>query len=83
MVRADRVADLDLVPRVRLELADAERDLLLVRVDAEHHGLDLLVEFEHVAGAGDALGPGKFGDVDQAFDAAFEFDERAVGQRAW
>ena len=28
---------------------------------------------------GDALGPGKFGDVDQAFDAGFEFHERAVG----
>ena len=27
----------------------------------------------------DALGPGKFGDVDEAFDALFEFDERAVG----
>ena len=30
-------------------------------------------------GLGDALGPGQFGDVDQAFDAGLEFHERAVG----
>ena len=34
---------------------------------------------EHVGRAGDALGPGEFGDVDETFDAGFEFDERAVG----
>ena len=78
---ADRVADLDLVPRVRLELADAERDLLLVDADAEHDGLDLLVELEHVARTGDALDPGQLGHVDEAFDAALDFDERAVGKQ--
>ena len=30
-------------------------------------------------GLGDALGPGEFGDVDEAFDARFEFHKRAVG----
>jgi hypothetical protein len=31
------------------------------------------------SGAGDALGPGELGDVDEAFDAGFEFHEGAVG----
>jgi hypothetical protein len=35
---ADRVTVLDLVPRIGLELADAEADLLLVAVDAEDDG---------------------------------------------
>ena len=34
---------------------------------------------EHVGGLGDALGPGHFGDVDQALDAGLDFDKRAVG----
>ena len=41
---ADQVADFDLVPRVGLELADAEGDLLLLLVDAEHDGFDFLAE---------------------------------------
>ena len=41
--------------------------------------LDFLVLLEHVGGLGDALGPGQFGDVHQAFDAGFQFHKRAVG----
>jgi hypothetical protein len=41
---ADHVAKFDLVPWIRLELADAEGDLLLVFVDAEHDGFDFLAE---------------------------------------
>ena len=72
---------LGLVPRVGFELAQAEGDLLLLAVDAEDDGLDLLVRLEHVGRFGDALGPGQFGDMDQPFDAGFEFDERAVGNQ--
>ena len=36
--------------------------------------------FEHVGRTGDALDPGEFGNVDEAFDAALDFDERAVGK---
>ena len=77
-LRADRVAVLDVVPGIGVELADAEGDLLLFLVDAEHDGFDFLADGEHVGRARDALGPGEFGDVDEAFDAFFEFDERAV-----
>ena len=75
---ADLVAVLDLVPRIGLELADAEGDLLLFLVDAEHDGFEFLADGEHVGRARDALGPGEFGDVDEAFDAFFDFHERAV-----
>ncbi len=76
---ADRVAELDLVPWIRLELADAERDLLLLLADAENDRIDFLTDLENVGRTGDALGPGELGDVDEAFDAGLEFDERAVG----
>jgi hypothetical protein len=64
------------------KLADAEGNLLLLAVDAEHDRFDFLVLLEHVAGLGDALGPGQFGDVHQAFDAGFELHKRAVGHEA-
>jgi hypothetical protein len=52
---------LDLVPRVGLELADAEADLLFVAVDAENDGLQLLADGEDIARARDALGPRELG----------------------
>ena len=39
---ADGELLLDLVPRIGLELAHAEGDLLLFLVDAEHDGFDFL-----------------------------------------
>ena len=76
--RADRVAEFDLVPWVAFELADAEGDLLLLDADAENDCGDFLTEFENVGRTGDALDPAKLGNVHEAFDAALDFDERAV-----
>ena len=76
--RADRVAELDLVPWVAFELADAEGDFLLLDADAENDCGDFLIEFENIGRASDALDPGKLGNVDETFDAALDFDERAV-----
>ncbi len=69
---------LDFVPRIGFELAEAERNLLLLLVDAEHDGFDFLADRQNVGWTHDALRPGKFGDVDEAFDAFLEFHERAV-----
>src|SRR5581483_3557430 len=77
--RARRVLLHGFVPRIGFELADAEGDFLLLAVDAEHDGFDFLVRLEDIGRFGDALGPGKFGDVDEAFDTGLEFHERAVG----
>ena len=76
--RARRVAVGDLVPRVRLRLLHAERDLLLLLVDIENLHLDLLVDMHQLARMADALGPAHFADVHQTFDAVFELHERAV-----
>src|SRR5471030_2022495 len=76
---AGRVLARDDFPWVGVELADAEGDLLVFLADAEHDGFDFLALGQHVGGTRDPLGPGEFGDVDEAFDARFQFDERAVG----
>ncbi|MPM23755.1 hypothetical protein SDC9_70229 [bioreactor metagenome] len=66
-------------PRIAFDLADAEGDFLVFLVDVEHHGFDDFTLADHFGRLGDALGPGHFGHMDQTFDAAFEFDESAVG----
>ena len=76
---ADHVAKLDLVPWIWFELANAEGDLLLVLVDAEHEGFDFLAECEDIRWTRDALGPGEFRHVDETFDAVFDLNECAVG----
>lgn len=78
---ANGEALLDEVPGILVELTDAEGDLLLLHGDVEHHGLDLLVKRQHVARAGDALGPGKLGNVHQAFHALLQLHEGAVGEQ--
>ena len=51
---------LDLVPRIRLELAQAQRNFLLFFVDPEHNGFDFLADSENVGRAHDPLRPRKF-----------------------
>ena len=68
----------DRIPGVRLGLADAEGDLLVLDVDRENDDLDLVADGEHVARAGDALRPAELADVDETLDAGGDLDERAV-----
>ena len=44
----------------------------------QHDDFDLVADVHQLAGMADALGPRHLADVDQAFDALFELDERAV-----
>jgi hypothetical protein len=78
---ADRVTVLDLVPRIGLELADAEADLLLVAIDAEDDRLEFLADGEDIARARDALGPRELGDVDKAFDPFLDLTNAPYGKR--
>jgi len=80
-LRARRILLQGLVPRVGLKLADAQRDFLFVLVDAQHDGFDHFALLEHVAGLGNALGPGKFSDVNKSFNAGLQLDEGAVGHQ--
>ena len=55
---ADGVLGLGFVPRIVVQLADAEADLLLVLVDSKYHGLEFLILLEDLGGLGVFLGPG-------------------------
>ncbi len=66
-------------PRIAGLLAEAEGDLLVGLVDLKNDSFDFLAGADDVARLRDALGPGHFGDVDEAFDALLDLDERAVG----
>ncbi len=70
------------IPRIRFELADAEGNFLLLAVDAEYDRFDFLILLEDVARFGDTLRPGKFSNMDKAFDAGFELHKRAVRHEA-
>ena len=72
--RADRILLGDVLPRVALELLEAERDALTLPVDVEHLDLELLADLHELGRMRDAA-PRHVGDVEQAVDAA-EIDER-------
>src|SRR5262249_17347446 len=59
-------------------LFEAERNPALDRIDLEDLHFDLLRGRDDLAWMDVLLGPGHFGDVDQALDAGLELHERAV-----
>ena len=73
----------EVVPLVRHELFDRQRQALVLAVDADDarlHGVALL---QHFVGMLEAAVPRHVGDVNQSVDAVFHFDERAeVGEVA-
>src|SRR5208282_106969 len=66
------------IPGVGGELAHTERDATLGRVHAEDDAVDFVAYVDELRGVFHALRPGHFADVDEAFDALFEFDESSV-----
>src|SRR5688572_1846440 len=75
---AARILLRQLVPRVALDPLQPERNRPRRRIDAEHHRLDVVADVEDLRRVLHALAPRHLGDVDQAFDARLELDERAV-----
>ena len=75
---ADRVLLDKGFPRIGQRLLQAEADAPLLRIDVEHHHLDLLAGRDDLAGVHVLLGPAHLGDVDQALDPRLQFDEGAV-----
>src|SRR4029453_2074698 len=73
---AGRVAHRGVAPRIRLDLLQAQRDALALRVEAQHLDLDLVTDAEQLARVVDAA-PGHVRHVEQAVDAA-EVDEGTV-----
>ena len=76
---ADLVLRVDVLPRVAVELLHAQADALVLLVDVDDHGLDLVALLEHLARLIDLARPRHVGDVDHAVDAFLDLHERAVG----
>src|SRR5205085_9214597 len=55
----------------------AKRQPLILSIDVEHHRLDDVALLEHFRRMLDALAPRHVGDVNEAVDLLFHFDERA------
>src|SRR6185312_2793038 len=66
------------LPWVLQGLLEAQRDTPLVGIDLEHHDFHFLRGGDDLARVDVLLGPAHFRDVDQAFDARLELDERTV-----
>src|SRR5690606_34685410 len=65
----------DDLPRIRLELLEAERDALAIPVNVQNLDLELLSDLHHLARMRDAA-PRHVGDVEESVHAA-EVDEGA------
>src|SRR4051794_1264480 len=81
----DRVADMavreEIVPDVRGELLQAERQALVLGVDVQHHRVDHVALLEHFRRMLDPLAPRHVRDVNEAVDLLFHLDEGAeLGQ---
>src|SRR5581483_513648 len=74
-LRTRREAARDLVPRVLGELLDAERDALVVDVDPEDHGLDVVALLVELARVLHLLRPVQVRHVDEAVDVVLDLDE--------
>ena len=75
---ADRMRSEERRPRVVEALLEPEADAPPVRIDIEHHDLDLLAGRDDLARVDVLLGPAHLRDVDQALDARLELHEGAV-----
>ncbi len=65
-------------PGIGQRLLDAERDAAVAGLDVQDDDVNFFADFEEFRGMLDFLGPADLADVDEAFDALFEFDEDAV-----
>src|SRR6202165_4900254 len=76
--RSDREFFAEDFPGIAHGLLEAERYPALDRIDFENLHFDFLRGRNDLAGVHVLLGPRHLRDVDQAFDARLQFDERAV-----
>ena len=76
---ADRILFSQDFPRIAGLLTETEADLLAFFVDVKNNSFHFFANADHITSLGDALGPAHFGDVDQTFDALFDFHKGTVG----
>src|ERR1700680_992098 len=76
--RSNDILVLDYIPGIGLELANAQRNLLLLFVDSKDNGFNQLALTEHIRGTGNSLGPGEIRNMDQSFNTFLNLHKRAV-----
>ena len=74
----DLVQFVDLVPRIIVELLDADGDALVFAIDLEHLRLDVHSFFQHLGRVVDFARPGYVGDVDHSVKPFLEPHEGTV-----
>src|SRR5690606_35182598 len=73
--------DGELFPRIRTALFHAQRNAAAVFVDFQNHDFDFFAQGDYLARIHVLVGPIHFGNVHQAFDTGFNFNEcTVVGQ---
>src|SRR5215467_256832 len=70
------------LPRVRHHLFEPERDPPMTGIHIENYHLDILADLEELRGVSNLSRPRHFGDMNQPFDTAFQFNKRAVIHQA-
>ena len=65
-------------PGIGFGLFHAEANFLGIGIEGEDDDINDITDVDNAAGMFDTACPGHFGDVDEAFDAFFEFNERTV-----
>ena len=80
--RADREPCREILPRVRLDLAQREADPTLLHVELRNDRLDLLADADDLGRRYDLLCPRHLADVNQALDTLLQLHEGAVVDQA-
>ncbi len=78
MLAANRILNLDSLPRIFLELLDAEAHLALVAVESEDNGLNFVANVHELLSRAQVLAPRHLRNVDQAFNARSNLNECTV-----
>src|ERR1700685_926611 len=66
------------IPGIGSQLPHTQGDSPLGRIHVEHYAFHLIADIDQLRGMLHALGPSHLADVNQAFNALFQLDERAV-----
>ena len=78
VLRTNGVLHFDILPRIFLELLDAERHLAFSAVECEDHSFDFVTYLEEVLCRTEVLAPRHFRNVDETFNARCDFYECTV-----
>src|ERR1043166_8418196 len=79
---ADLITLVQRLPQVFLHLLHAEADATRPWIDAQHFNLNHVTRINYLARMLDSFRPAHLGNMNKSFNAALEFDERAVIRNA-